>query len=162
MQQIAQDILEIQHGAILHAVSVSGKMDGGFSRQLGGKHPLVRQAYNSFFEEYQGDPIDLLGGILEVPLLDKLWVVNLFCISERGSGQNIVEYSALKTCLQNVNEVFAHPSTEGGGIYVPYKMGAGGNSADWSVTSRLIHKFLPDAVVCILPQKSVEQSKKKA
>ena len=96
--------------------------------------------------------VDLLGGVLIVPVTDSLFVANLFCLSDRGP-QKILEYSALNICLNELcaNGYYKAVLKSGRPSYVPYKMGSGANSADWTIVSDMVARSVENSVVCIIP-----------
>jgi hypothetical protein len=139
---------------ILHAVSVNGNLDGGFSFQITQKYPEVVELYKSYLKGHPF-PADLLGTTLLVPVTSSLFVAMLFCMSDRGQ-QRVLEYSALRLCLAQLagNAYLAALTEAGGFVYLPYKMGSGANAGEWSVINTLVDRHLPGAIVCIMPTNS--------
>lgn len=138
---------------ILHAVGVNGTADGGLFYQIARKYPEVLDLYKSYIKLDRGLATDILGGSVVIPIGDKLFISMLFCISTRG-GKNILEYSALSSCLRDMkaNAYFGAVCSAGGTVHVPYKMGAGVDAGDWSVISKIVDRQIPEAVICVLPR----------
>jgi hypothetical protein len=148
MKVIPGDLLKIKMGIIAHQVNCVGKFNAGLARQIARTWPKVKSLY---LHKWKKDGW-ALGNTQIVNVGDPgqdLYVAN--CASQFGVGTGDIqtEYSAVKTCFENL--AFQR-LTMGKDlpIYVPYGYGCGLGGGDWNVIFTIIESLIPDAIAIAL------------
>lgn len=150
MTVVPGDLLRIKRGIIAHQVNCVGKFGAGLARQIARTWPKVKDLY---LHKWKKDGWSL-GNTQLINVGDPgqdLYVAN--CASQFGVGKGDIqtEYSAVKTCFENL----AYQRLSMGKnlpIYVPYGYGCGLGGGEWNVVFTIIEAIIPDAIAIALDQ----------
>jgi O-acetyl-ADP-ribose deacetylase (regulator of RNase III) len=124
------DLLKCTEAHILHSCNDRGVMGSGIAKALRDEYPEVFTEYRVIFEKNGL----ALGDVIVVPTPDQKIVYNL--IGQRGFGRDgkvYVDYDAIRTGLQKVNEMGFDP------VAMP-KIGAGLGGGDWKIIEAIIEE----------------------
>lgn len=122
---INQDITLVSKGIICHQVNCRGKMGAGLALSLRKKYPIV---YNKYVEAHNIGYWEL-GKTQFVSINNSLQVANMAGQDNYSSRQQMTDYKALQSCLNNVKEMHLKTKLP---IYLPYKLGCGLAGGDWN------------------------------
>lgn len=144
------NLLKIKRGLLAHQVNCMGKFGAGLAGQIARRWPKVKRLY---LHKWKKDGWNL-GNTQVINVGDPgqdLYVAN--CASQYGVGKGNVqtEYSAIKTCFENL----AYQRLDLGKnlpVYVPYGYGCGLGGGDWNVVFTIIESIIPDAIAIALTQ----------
>lgn len=134
------NLLDINHGIIVHQVNCQGVMGAGLAEALRRKYPKIYPRYREFCQAGKLRP----GMVQFVKQSDTLYVCNLAGQDEYGSDRRHTDYDALRTALTKLHQVGLQRSLP---IYLPYNMGCKLGGGDWAVVCQIIHQCCPNAIV---------------
>ena len=149
MEIVEGNLLDVQHGIIVHQVNCLGVMGRGLAAQIRARYPSVFKEYHKLCKTKVGSEDELLGTIQLVPIKDNpaLRVGNLFgqC-SFAGPGVH-TNYDAVQTALEKLSFI----NTRKLPVYFPYLMGCGLGGGDWGVIKSILEKTIPSAIIIRIP-----------
>lgn len=140
MRIIDKNILNVDHGVIVHQVNCKKVMGAGLAK-------AIREKWPNVYNVYQQSDLKL-GSILIVPIEANLFVCNIYGQYDFGNsyqtGITYTNYAAVETALKTLSESYVskYPT------YFPYKIGCGLAGGDWSIYKRLIETYFPHAIIC--------------
>lgn len=128
MYLITGDICVIEEGLIMHQVNCQNVMGSGVAKALYEKYPAVKTEYHKFCAEYPKE--QLLGSFQEVPVSDKLVVVNSFTQDKYGRDRSVV-YTDEDLLIQNLKGLDALAKERKVFGFVPYGIGCVLANGNW-------------------------------
>lgn len=151
MEIIEGNLLDIQHGIIVHQVNCLGVMGRGLAAQLRARYPIIFKEYHKLCKTKIGCEDELLGTIQLVPIKDNppLRVGNLFGQCEYGGPGVHTNYDAVQTALTKLSII----NTRNLPVYFPYLMSSDLAGGDWRVIKSMIESTLPNSTIVVLPEK---------
>lgn len=142
------DILDVNHGIIVHQVNTLGVMGAGLALQIKEKYPIAFKDYSGFSSIYSDYQEELLGLTLLTKVEEDLYIAHMFAQSSIGVGKTRTNYDAFNKSLENLKVVINRESYHELPIYFPYKIGCGLGGGDWGgVIKPLINKYFPKATI---------------
>ena len=136
-------ILEINEGIIVHQVNCRNRIGAGISGVICKKYPIVEKNYHLACEGFGAKGV--FGTIQEVPVTDKLTIVNMFSQFNFGNpkktGKRYTDYNAFVDGLTVICN--KHPNEN---IYISEYIGCGFGGGDWNTLCSLI-QHLPITIV---------------
>jgi O-acetyl-ADP-ribose deacetylase (regulator of RNase III) len=134
IRYVQGDLLSSDMAIIAHGCNTQGVMGSGIARQIRDKWPNVYAAYRQLYEQ-QGLA---LGTIQAVPTPDGRLVVNCMTQASFGrDGQQHVDYDAIASCIQALDQVAADRGVPEIGLP---KIGAGLGGGDWRIIEGIIER----------------------
>lgn len=140
MEIISANLLSISSGIITHQVNCRGVMGAGLAKALRKKYPVIFPEYRQLCINGQLRP----GMIQLICVADGLYICNLAGQDGYGTNRRYTDYDALQTALVKLHRVSISLDLP---VYIPYHMGCGLGGGDWSIVSRLIESYCPNAFV---------------
>ena len=141
--EIEGGIMNVQEGIVVHQVNCMNKIGAGISGFFCRKYPIVEQKYHEICEELGAKGV--FGTVQEVPVTDKLTVVNMFSQFGYGNpaktGKQYTNYDAFVNGLRTL--CTRHPDKQ---VYISEFIGCGFGGGNWQIILSLI-KDLPITVV---------------
>lgn len=147
MKTIEQDITTIEEGAIFHQVNCMGTWGAGLARQLRDKFPGAHKDYCEFLREKK-HPVLALGSILSYGIGTDLWIISVFGQYDYGFAptKKHTEYGSLIAAFETFK--FVSSINNGRPLYFPAGFGCGLGGGDWTIVSKIIEHYFPDAIIC--------------
>lgn len=152
MKFIEQDMLAIERGVLCHQVNCQGVMGSGIALAIKKKFPVAFKSYRAIYECFTRYKFPLLGYADVAPVTDSLYVANLFGQDEFGEGLQ-TNYYALTVALTKAYEMAKALSLP---FYIPFKMASDRAGGDWEEVLKIITIVCPDAIICRLPEISLD------
>jgi hypothetical protein len=138
------DILTVPFGKVIHFVNCKGVWGAGLAAQMKQVHPEA-------FEKYKKDlakekhPVFALGSISQCETKDgNKTIISCFTQYDTGVTSRKTEYSAVRSCFLTLSKTYGF----GANVYIPYEAGCGLGGGDWEIVSKIIERYLPDAILC--------------
>ena len=151
MEIVEGNLLDVQHGIIVHQVNCLGVMGRGLAAQIRARYPSVFKEYHKLCKTKVGSEDELLGTIQLVPIKDNpaLRVCNLFgqC-SFAGPGIH-TNYDAVQEALEKLSLI----NTRKLPVYFPYLLGSDLAGGHWPTVKSIIVSTHPSATIVVLPEK---------
>jgi len=142
MKIVVSDLLDIEHGMIVHGCNAQGVMGAGVADQIRRKYPYAHRVYH---DAYTAAGLVLGEVIYAVFDTGNLIIANAITQQFFGQCSNrvYVDYHAVRKCMRSVAGVAKQHSMQ---VHFP-KIGAGLARGDWSILSTIIDEELDDAGV---------------
>ena len=146
MEFVNGNITDVTFGFVCHQVNCQGKMGAGIALAIRKKWPVV---YNEYIRVYTEGKLQL-DDVIFVNVTPTLCIANLCGQDRYGRVGIYTNYNALHTSIRSVGEMrntaikranMAIP------VYFPNHMGCGLAGGDWNIVSRIIEKYIPDAII---------------
>lgn len=142
MKIVVSDLLEVEHGLIVHGCNAQGVMGSGVAELIRRKHPY---AYRAYYDAYTTSGL-LLGEVIYA-FFDKKNLIIANAITQEFFGQDpnrvYVDYNAVRKCMRSVAGVAKQHNMQ---VHFP-KIGAGLARGNWPILSTIINEELGDAGV---------------
>jgi hypothetical protein len=150
MKIIEKNILTVEKGIICQQVNCQGVMGSGLAKSIRKKWPIVYERYNDIVKVYQNDArFRILGEYQYVNVAPDLFVCNVFGQLNYGyDGKRYTDYGALKIAFREMTVVMNKDRQN----YFPFNFGCDRGGADWSIVSKMIEYYFPNAIICRLPK----------
>lgn len=146
VKHIQCDIFKSGADVILHQVNCQGVMNSGVAKQVREKYPWVYGTYKRLCDKCKSTGQRMLGRCQAVFIDENKVIVNVFAQDNYGyDGKCYTDYTALKTCLNIVKDVY-----KGKIIAIPYLMACHRGGGDWSVVIKLIESIFCDDDTTVL------------
>lgn len=131
------DILDIDHGIILHQVNCQNAIGAGISGAIINKYPIVAEKYHELCEEGVK-----LGQLQYVGTGTGVGFVNCFSQYNYGnSAKTGIKYTNEDLLIDGIIYTCEYFAVSDWPVYVPWKVGCGLAGGDWStVLSGIIDK----------------------
>lgn len=145
IEEIKGNLLKTDCELIAHGVNCQGKMESGVAKALYTKWPKVKSHYLELFKDGQNYWPSLLLGETQLVRIktetgNKI-VVNCFTQQNYGyDGQNYLNYSALRNCLDKLKKIADNYDLKE--IAIP-KIGCGLAGGNWEEVKVLIRNVFP-------------------
>lgn len=132
--------------AIVHGCNCFHTMGGGFAKQVKGIYP----------EAYQTDKFTEYGSICKMGTISHTqeqrdpMIINAYTQYGMGRDSRKVEYTAIRTCMEEVDNLLEF-TFEGSGLVsvaMP-KIGSGLGGGDWKIISRIINTTTPNLNITV-------------
>lgn len=150
MKIIEKDILTVESGIICQQVNCQQVMGSGVAKVIRDKWPIVFKEYLREFKDKLD--FEMLGRYQYINVGQKLYICNIFGQLHYGTDkQRYTDYSALNTAFKNIKQ--EKDQLGNLDIYFPYRFGSDRGGADWSIVSKMIDFYFPNAIICKLPEK---------
>ena len=150
MKIIEKDILTVEKGIICQQVNCQGVMGSGLAKSIREKWPIVYKSYLATCKTYQPNFV-LLGQHNLTGVTDDLYVANIWGQLNYGyDGERYTDYGALRMAFSRMRDGLAGDERD---IYFPFNFGCDRGGADWNIVSKMIEFYLPNAIICKLPQR---------
>ena len=144
MKELNIDITTVPFGNIVHFVNCKGVWGAGLAAQL-------KQAHPEAFEKYKKDlakekaPVFALGSTSTYRTKDgNKTIISCFTQYDTGVTSRKTEYSAVRSCFLTLSKTYGF----GANVYIPHGVGCGLGGGDWDIVSKIIERYLPDAIIC--------------
>jgi hypothetical protein len=135
MKIIIGDAVELaanNAGVLVHQVNCQRTANSGIARQ-------IRNRFPAWYWHYKNQTPFL--GKVDIFRDNDTLIVSFYAQDQYGGTRRQTNYDAFEKCLQNFNQI------DGEGIYIPYMIGCGLGRGDWSVVSKLLEAYLPQATI---------------
>lgn len=123
MQVIKKNILDVEHGYIIHQTNCLGAV-GGLAKDLRYKFPHWYPKYKKLCDKH--NPIDLLGS-LHLFESKNITIGCAFGQLNFGYDKTYTDYAALTIISEHLKKLKDKP------IYLPYKIGCGMARGKWEI-----------------------------
>ncbi len=130
------NILDVQHGIIVHGCNAQGVMGSGLAKQIKDKWPHVFRAYVKFISETRLKGRSPLGLVVPVEVQPGLFIANAITQEHYGRDpkKRYVSYEAIKKSFDTITTLAAMDC-----LHVHYPLiGAGLSNGEWSIISDVI------------------------
>lgn len=146
MITIKGDITDITYGFVCHQVNCQGVMGAGVAMAIRKKWPV---AYTQYRKAYINGQLKL-GNAIFIHVTEFIYVVHM--CGQNGYGRHGVftDYTALEKAIESVKNVRIRRHKTGYSlwpIYFPKGIGCGLAGGDWKVVSKIIEKYISDAIL---------------
>jgi len=147
---LEKNILDIENGIICQSVNCQKVQGSGLAKQIRDKWPDVYSGYIEYSNRFRMD-FERLGEYHIVQVGKKLAVLSIFGQLFYGNdGKRYSDYSAINSALKSIaRDRYYMKET----YYFPYKIFSDRGGADWSIVSKMIEYYFPNAIICKLPEK---------
>ena len=137
MNIINGNILDIEHGVIVHQVNCMGVMGSGLALQIRKKYPEV-------YDEYLKISHPNVRGRCQIVQTSNpnLKIANIFGQIGYGRYERHTDYSLLENGLLELSEMVCDSE-----IYIPHGIGCGLGGGDWRIVKGVIEKVIPDCTI---------------
>lgn len=128
-------MLDIRSGIIVLQVNCMNKVTRGINKTLSIAYPKLKYRYHKHCLE--SNPKQLFGTYQEIPITNKLIVVNSFSQFKDGNARLTKEkYTNEEYLIANIKEICAKYPEET--VYIPYYIGCGRSGGNWdNLTTQL-------------------------
>lgn len=148
MKIIEKNILTVERGIICQQVNCQGAMNSGLAKSIREKWPVVYDSYIIHFK-HGADSFKMLGQYNYINVAPDLHICNIFGQLNFGyDGQRYTDYGALKMAFEGMTTYTDNKNRK---YYFPYKFGACRGGGDFSIISRMIEYYFPNAILCKFP-----------
>lgn len=142
------NILDVNHGIIVHQVNTLGIMGAGLALQIKKRYPVAFKDYSGFSSVYSEHHEELLGATLLTQVNEELYIAHMFAQSSIGAGKLRTDYKAFENSLKNLKILIERSNQQNSLVYFPYKIGCGLGGGDWGGAIKpLINKYFPEAII---------------
>lgn len=133
-----ENILNASEQIIVHQVNELGVMGAGLAKQIKEKYPKMFEAYKKYASP------DKIGQCLLIRVEEDKYIANFF--SQRGISRThqTTDHKAFEKCLIQLSEYIKQNNMT---VAFPYKIGCGLAGGNWDIVSKLIEKYIPNAVI---------------
>lgn len=138
------NLLDVQHGIIVHGCNSKGVMGSGIAKDIKAKFP---QAFNdySYFLGNQRSLRDKMGAMVLTTLKAKqLYIANIITQENYGTDKNVV-YVDYKSLAKGLKDVSYYAQAYNLDVHFPL-IGCGLANGDWQTVEKIINQNIQSGV----------------